>query len=59
MSATHSTIKKKAHLASSTLNALVWAPEGMNVARVRDAMDESQIANLVRRLDSDGVPGTT
>jgi ribonuclease HI len=52
-------IKRKAHMARSMPNALLWAPQGFNLTNVRDAMDSSQIADLLRRLDSPGMLGET
>jgi hypothetical protein len=36
----------------------VWTPEGLSVAGTRDAMDTSQIADLVRKLNTVGMLGS-
>jgi ribonuclease HI len=52
-------VKRKTHMATSCPNTLVWAAEGLGVTRVRDAMDTAQIDDLLRRLDSPGILGST
>jgi hypothetical protein len=38
---------------------MVWVLEKLNVSRTRDAMDMNQIADLVRRLSTAGILGST
>jgi hypothetical protein len=39
-------------MARAMSNALLWAIEGFNLTNMRDVMDSTQIADLLRRLDS-------
>lgn len=50
-------VKRKAHLAVSCPNDLVWASAGLGVTRTQDALDATQIADLCRRLDDRGILG--
>jgi hypothetical protein len=52
-------VKHKAHMTVSTPNALVWSTAGLGVTRLQDALDNTHIADLARRLDDDGVLGKT